>query len=158
IEVAIEQLTGRGLRTRKVPVSAAFHTTQLSPAAEAMQAYLRGIAFQRPRIPVYSNTTGERHAEEPDGMRALLSRHLSEPVLFEKEVRQLFKDGARVFVEVGPGRVLTDLVSRILAGEAVTALPLDAPGRDGWTQLGHLVGRLIALGLPVRLAAWFEGR
>jgi acyl transferase domain-containing protein len=158
IDAAIEQLSKRGLRTRIIPVSAAFHTTRLCLAAEAMQAHLHGIAFQRPGIPVYSNTTGRRHAEEPDSIRALLSRHLSEPVLFEKEVRQLFADGARVFVEVGPGRVLTDLVSRIFDGALVTALPLDAPGRDGWTQLGHLLARLTVIGLPVRLDAWFEGR
>jgi acyl transferase domain-containing protein len=158
IEIAIGQLTRRGLRARKIPVSAAFHTTQLSPAADAMRAYLNGIAFQRPRIPVYSNTTGGRHAEEPDGIRELLCRHLSEPVLFEREVRQLFDDGARVFLEVGPGRVLTDLVAHILPDDAVTALSLDVPGRDGWTQMGHLLARLTVLGLPVRLDAWFEGR
>jgi hypothetical protein len=40
----------------------------------------------------------------------------------------------------------------------VTALALDAPGREGWTQLGHLLARLAVLGLPVRLGAWFQGR
>ncbi len=158
IDAAVEQLTSRGLRTRKIPVSAAFHTAQLSSAALAMQAYLNGIAIQRPRIPVYSNTTGGRHAEEADGIRALLCRHLSEPVLFDREIRQLFEDGARIFIEVGPGRVLTDLVTRILPDDAATALCLDAPGRDGWTQMGHLLARLMVLGLPVRLDAWFAGR
>ncbi len=109
-------------------------------------------------MPVYSNTTGQRHAEEPDSIRDLLARHFREPVLFDQEIRQLHADGARVFLEVGPGKVLTDLVSRILKGETVTALALDMPGREGWTQLGHLLARLAVLGLPVRLDAWFAGR
>jgi polyketide-type polyunsaturated fatty acid synthase PfaA len=158
IGAAVEQLTKRGLRARKVPVSAAFHTGQLRAASEAMRTYLADVVLQPPCLPVYSNTTGQRHDEQPESIRSLLSRHLSEPVLFDKEIRQLHADGARVFVEVGPGKVLTDLVSRILKGEAVTALALDVPGREGWTHLAHLLARLAVLGLPVRLAAWFEGR
>jgi polyketide-type polyunsaturated fatty acid synthase PfaA len=158
MDAAVEQLSRRGLRTRKLAVSAAFHTPLLTAAAEAMRSYLTGIAFARPRLPVYSNTTGQRHAEEPDSIRGLLARHFSEPVLFENEVRQLHADGARVFVEVGPGRVLTDLVTRILVDQPIAALALDAPGREGWTQLGHLLARLSVLGLPVHLAPWFAGR
>jgi acyl transferase domain-containing protein len=158
IDAAVEQLPRRGLRTRKIPVSAAFHTPQLSAASETMRSYFADISFQPPSRPVYSNTTGARHADDPETIRALLARHFSEPVLFEKEVRQLHADGARLFIEVGPGKVLTDLVTRILSGEPMTALSLDVPGRDGWTQLAHLIGRLSVLGLPVRRAAWFEER
>jgi polyketide-type polyunsaturated fatty acid synthase PfaA len=158
IDTAIERFSQRGLRARKLPVSAAFHTPLLTPAAEAMRDFLAGIAIEPPRLPVYSNTTGRRHAEDPDAIRSLLARHICEPVLFEQEIRQLHADGARVFIEVGPGKVLTDLVSRILGRESAHALALDVPGSDGWTQLGHLLARLSVLGLPVRLAAWFEKR
>ncbi|HTU89854.1 MAG TPA: acyltransferase domain-containing protein, partial [Gemmataceae bacterium] len=158
IDAAIEELSRRGMRVRKLPVSAAFHTPLLTAAAEAMREFLAGIPIERPRLPVYSNTTGQRHAEEPDAIRDLLARHFREPVLFEQEIRQLHADGASVFVEVGPGKVLTDLVPRILSGEGAAALALDVPGRDGWTQLGHLLARLTVLGLPVRWAAWFEKR
>ncbi|HWG43115.1 MAG TPA: beta-ketoacyl synthase N-terminal-like domain-containing protein [Gemmataceae bacterium] len=172
IDAAIEQLSQRGLRIRKLPVSAAFHTPQLNAASEVMRTHLAAIAFERPWLPVYSNTTGQRHDDDPESIRSLLARHFAEPVLFEKEVRQLHADGARLFVEVGPGKVLTDLVSRILRpltlpsppgggegwGEGVTSLALDTPGRDGWTQLGHLLARLTVLGLPVQVDAWFAGR
>jgi polyketide-type polyunsaturated fatty acid synthase PfaA len=158
IDAAIEQLTRRGLRTRKLAVSAAFHTPLLATASQAMKAYLADLDIRSPRLPVYSNTTGQRHAREPECLRELLARHLSEPVQFEQDISQLFADGARVFLEVGPGKVLTDLVARILARESATALALEVPGREGWMQLAHLLARLTVLGLPVRLAAWFEGR
>jgi acyl transferase domain-containing protein/NAD(P)H-dependent flavin oxidoreductase YrpB (nitropropane dioxygenase family) len=158
IEVVVERFPQRGLRARRLPVSAAFHTPLLAAATEAMEKHLAGVPFERPRLPVYSNTTGGRHDERPDVIRHLLAQHFSEPVLFERQVRQMHTDGARVFVEVGPGKVLADLVSRILADQPVTALALDAPGREGWTQLGHLLARLAVLGLPVRLDAWFQGR
>ncbi|MHB1425298.1 MAG: type I polyketide synthase [Gemmataceae bacterium] len=158
IDAAVELLSRRGLRTRKLPVSAAFHTPLLTAASESMRDYLAGIAIERPRLPVYSNTTSQRHAEEPERIRVLLARHFREPVLFEQEIRQLHADGARLFLEVGPGKILTDLVSRILKGQSATALAVDCPGRDGWTQLGHLLARLTVLGLPVRMEAWFEKR
>ncbi len=158
IGAALEQLPGRGLRVRALPVSAPFHSPLLRVATAALEPHLGRLAFSRPALPVYSNTTAAPHPEEPDAVRHLLARHTSEPVLFEQEVRRLHADGARIFIEVGPGTVLTSLVSRILAGEPVTALALDAPGRDGWTQLGHVLARLAVLGLPVELAAWFQGR
>jgi acyl transferase domain-containing protein/acyl carrier protein len=167
IDAATASLSRRGLRTRKLSVSAAFHTPLMSAASESMKEFLSDIDLSPPRLPVYGNTTGQRHADEPQAIRDLLARHFREPVWFEKQIRQLHADGARLFVEVGPGKVLTDLVSRILpltlpsphaGGEGATAFALDVPGREGWTQLAHLLARLTVLGLPVRLAAWFEGR
>jgi polyketide-type polyunsaturated fatty acid synthase PfaA len=158
IDTAVEALSRRGLRARRLPVSAAFHSPAMEAAAASLSAYLAGVSLQAPRLPVFSNTTGRRHSDRPEDIRALLARHLREPVLFEQEVRQIHAEGARVFLEVGPGRVLSDLVSRILPGGATAALSLDGTGRDGWTRLGHALGRLAVLGLPVRLAAWFAGR
>jgi acyl transferase domain-containing protein/NAD(P)H-dependent flavin oxidoreductase YrpB (nitropropane dioxygenase family) len=158
IEAAIEQFPRRGLRIRRIPVSAAFHTPLLRTASEAMEQYLAGIAFEKPGLPVYSNTTGELHAEQPDVIRRLLAHHFCEPVLFEKQVRQMHADGVRLFLEVGPGKVLTDLAARVLKDQPVAALALDMPGREGWTQLGHTLARLAVLGLPVRLEAWYRGR
>ncbi len=158
IEAAVERFPQRGLRARRIPVSAAFHTPLLAPASEAMEHYLADLAFAKPRLPVYSNTTGQLHAEQPDVIRRLLAQHFCEPVLFDKQVRQMHADGVRLFLEVGPGKVLTDLVSRILKDQPATALALDVPDREGWTQLGHTLARVAVLGLPVRLEAWFHGR
>jgi acyl transferase domain-containing protein/NAD(P)H-dependent flavin oxidoreductase YrpB (nitropropane dioxygenase family) len=158
IRAALEKLPDRGLRVRALPVSVPFHTPLLSAASAVLEGHLERLTFVRPALPVYSNTTGEPHSEDPGTIRRMLARHISEPVLFEQQVRRLHADGARVFIEVGPGKVLTNLVSRILVGEPVMALALDAPGRDGWTQLGNMLARLAVLGLPVDLSTWFQGR
>jgi hypothetical protein len=88
IAAALEQLPGRGLRVRPIPVSAPFHTPLLSAASAAMESHLGRLTFRGPALPVYSNTTGRQHAEEPEAIRRLLARHISEPVLFEQEVRR----------------------------------------------------------------------
>jgi polyketide-type polyunsaturated fatty acid synthase PfaA len=158
LTAALEQLPRKGLRVRRIPVTAPFHTPLLQSAADQFATILGALPLGAPQLPVYSNTTGQRYAEEPAVIRQTLVRHIREPILFEEQVRRLYADGARVFIEAGPGKVLTDLVQRILKDEPVTALALDAPGRDGWTQLGHLLGRAAVLGLSVQLGPWFEGR
>src|SRR5579883_231888 len=134
IEQAVERLPKAGYRTRRIPVSAAFHTSLLSGASEAMEKYLAVLSFEKPRLPVYSNTTGERYAEQPEAIRRLLAHHFTQPVLFEKQVRRMHEEGVRLFLEVGPGTVLTNLVRRILEGQSATAFALDAPGRESWTN------------------------
>lgn len=158
IDSAVEELTKNGIKSTRIPVSAPFHTPLLHAGSESMAHHFANASFQKPRIPVYSNTTGEAHSDEPDRIRDLLARHFSEPVLFEKQIKRMSADGARVFIEVGPGKVLSGLVSRILKDEGAITLSLDAPGRDGWSQFGHLLAQSISLGLTVNLDAWFEGR
>jgi acyl transferase domain-containing protein/NAD(P)H-dependent flavin oxidoreductase YrpB (nitropropane dioxygenase family)/NAD(P)-dependent dehydrogenase (short-subunit alcohol dehydrogenase family) len=154
----LEQFPGQGLRVQRIAVSAPFHTAALRPASDAFAGVLRQFSLRPARLPVYSNTTAQRHAEEPAVIAATLVRQLHEPVRFEEEIRRLHADGARVFLEVGPGKILTDLVRRILKDEAVQTISLSAPGRDDWTQFAHLLARSAALGLPVQLAPWFHGR
>lgn len=158
IAAAIEKFPTKGIKISRLPVSAAFHTPLLAAGSEAMAVHFGLAEFKKPGIPVYSNTTGEIHGDNPAIVRELLTQHFSEPVQFEKEIHQLYEDGARVFVEAGPGKVLTSLVSRILPNKPHTALSLDAAGREGWTQLGHLLSQCVALGLPVDLTPWYEGR
>ena len=158
IATAVEKLTKMGLRAKRIAVSAAFHSPLLHRSAEKMAVHFRATQFHTPKLPVYSNTTGGRHSQDADDIRLLLARHFDEPVLWEQEVRQLYRDGAQVFLEVGPGKVLSGLVSRILQGEPVTTLAIDAPGREGFTQLAHVLGQLLVLGLPVEVGAWYGGR
>jgi acyl transferase domain-containing protein/NAD(P)H-dependent flavin oxidoreductase YrpB (nitropropane dioxygenase family)/NAD(P)-dependent dehydrogenase (short-subunit alcohol dehydrogenase family) len=158
LAAVLEKFPRKGLRVQRIPVSAPFHSSALQLASEAFAAVLTQFSLRQPRLPVYSNTTAERHSDDPAVIAATVVRQLHEPVRFEQEVRRLHADGARVFLEVGPGKVLSDLVKRILGDESVVTLPLSAPGRDGWTQFAHLLTRGTALGLPVRLAPWFHGR
>ncbi|MGD9644845.1 MAG: beta-ketoacyl synthase N-terminal-like domain-containing protein [Pirellulales bacterium] len=158
IATAVEKLTKMGLRAKRIAVSAAFHSPLLHRSAEKMAVHFRDTEFHPPQLPVYSNTTAQRHSSDPDDIRQLLARHFDEPVLWEKEVRQLYSDGAQVFIEVGPGKVLSGLVSRILQGEPITTLAIDAPGREGFTQLAHVLGQLAVIGLPVDVATWYAGR
>jgi acyl transferase domain-containing protein/NAD(P)H-dependent flavin oxidoreductase YrpB (nitropropane dioxygenase family) len=158
IEQAVPVFVDHRLRARRIPVTAAFHTAAMTEAATALAAELERVEFHRASLPVYANTTGERYPESPLAIREILVRHIVEPLRFTDQVRRLYEDGARIFVETGPGQILSSLVRRILGDRPHTTLALDAPGRPGWLQLAHLLAQSLALGVPVDLGRWFEHR
>lgn len=158
IDEAAAVLAKNSLRVTKLAVRGAFHCAAMADASAVLAAELAKIDFRSPEFPIFSNTTADRYPDEPAEIRALLARHLAEPVRFVEEVNRLYDAGARIFLEIGPGLVLSGLVDRILADRPHTALGLDAPGRPGWLQLSHLLTQLFALGVPVRFETWFRHR
>jgi len=158
VDRAVQELTDRGYRSRRLAVTGAFHTPEMAGAAEQLGEVLGSVKFHTPNRAVYSNTLAARYPNKPSEIRKLLQRHIVEPVLFEAQMRQMRADGSEIFLEVGPGRVLTGLMQRIFADNPPICLALDASGRDGVTQLAHLLGQLFVLGLPVDLSAWYDNR
>ncbi|WP_321813952.1 MULTISPECIES: SDR family NAD(P)-dependent oxidoreductase [unclassified Paraburkholderia] len=158
IDVAISTFSDAGMRVKKLPVSAAFHCDIMAGPRDALAAALADIEFNAPRVPVYSNTTGEPYPPTGEAVRALLARHIAEPVRFADEIEALYQAGVRVFIECGPGLVLGGLVDRILGERKHATLGLDAPGRPGGLQLAQLLAQAQTLGLLVRLDAWFAHR
>lgn len=158
VDEAVAVLGGESLRVTKLQVSGAFHCPVMAKAREALAEELSRIKFTAPALPVYSNTTADGYPGKPAEIQALLARHLVEPVRFVDEVNGLYGAGARIFIEVGPGTVLSGLVDRILAEVPHTTLAIDMPGRPGWLNLAHVLAHTFALGLPVDLQTWFKGR
>ncbi|WP_034994528.1 type I polyketide synthase [Beijerinckia mobilis] len=158
IDKAVQAFTKESVRIKPIPVTAAFHCGLMAKAGEALAEELAKVSFHAPKTPLYSNTTASPYPEEAADIQALLARHISEPLRFVDEIQNLYDAGARVFIEAGPGLVLTGLVDRILGSRPHVSLGVDAPERDGWLQLGHLLGQLFTLGLPITLEPWFQGR
>lgn len=124
----LRQAGARGVIRLKVSV--ACHSPRMQQAAEELCACLEKIPLSRPRWPVLSNVTGRPHGE-PEEIRRLLLRQLSAPVRFEECVRWALGQGAREFVEVGPGDVLRGLVRQIDPSCRLTGC--DGSGTQGAT-------------------------
>ena len=121
-------------RVVRLPVSGAFHSPLVAPAAEALRAPLAAASWAAPRPAFFSTCSAEF---EQGGFAALLERQLVSPVRFEESIRRLAAGGYNAYLEVGPGAVLTGLVKRI-DGAAITANASDlgsvsAALDDGWT-------------------------
>ncbi len=158
VEEAVRAFNSRGVRANKIPVHAAFHTPFMEKSCDMLRQVLAKVNFRKPELKVFSNTTAGPYPESADEIREVLARHLCNPVYFSKQIKAMFLAGAKVFIEAGPRRILTNLVDQTLAGESYTALNLDVPDRSGWLQLAHVLAQGAAAGLPVNLAPWFDGR
>ena len=101
------------------------------------------------RIPVYSNVTAAPHV--PAAIAGQLGEQLIRPVRFAEMIEAMHADGARIFVEVGPGSALTSLVGSILGPKAHLAVALDSNSRNSLRKLLLSLGRLVVAGMPVRI-------
>jgi acyl transferase domain-containing protein len=143
-------LAERGIATFPLAVAAAFHTPLVAEAQAPFAEAVRASLMQEPAVPVFATATGAPYPRDPEGVAAVLSEQLVQPVRWADQVEGLYAAGARVFVEVGPRRVLTGLVRRILGERPHATIPLDGgpdvPGdnalRDAAVQLRVLGVRL----------------
>lgn len=91
-----------------LPVSAAFHSRYMAPAAALFDRFLAEFEFGAFKVPVVSNVTAEFYASTD--LRPLLVRQVVSPVHWMQSIRFLLGKGAATFSEIGPGNVLTNLV------------------------------------------------
>ncbi|MDR7865402.1 MAG: ACP S-malonyltransferase [Sporomusaceae bacterium] len=119
VDAAGEALKQAGAkRVIPLPVSAPFHSTLMKPAAEKLAAELDKITVADAAIPVVANVDG-RIVTKSDAIKASLVRQAASPVLWEDCVAAIAAFGSAIFVEVGPGKVLTGFTKKI-AKDAVT--------------------------------------
>lgn len=158
IAQATAALQKAGIQTQPIQVAAAFHSPIVAPAQTQFSRVLAAANFATPTFPVYSNTSAGAHSTEPQRIREQLDSHLSSAVRFVAEIEQMYTDGARIFIEVGPRNVLTNLTGQILDGKSHLAVAVDHPKKDGLTTLLQALGQLAAAGVKLNLARLFEGR
>jgi [acyl-carrier-protein] S-malonyltransferase len=114
---------GRGLRAFRLPIRGAFHSAAMEPVVAEFRSALDAIDLHAPQRPVLSCVT----AREFDDIRLRLCESLTHGVRWREVLQALHGRGARRFVEVGPGRVLTGLVRKTLPGvEALAPAALQA--------------------------------
>jgi [acyl-carrier-protein] S-malonyltransferase len=110
---AIQLADERGAtRAVSLPVSAPFHCALMQPAQDRLAEDLSALSFQEPHCPVVCNVDAAP-VTEPAAARSALLRQVTGAVKWEPSVRLLMEKGVRVFVEVGPGKVLWGLMRQI---------------------------------------------
>lgn len=112
VDAAAEACKAAGAR-RVVPlaVSGAFHTPLMREAAAQLREFAEQISFGTPRIPVYTNLTGERLTA--DDLPAHFERHMISPVRWADLLRNAVRDGFNTACEIGPAKTLTGFARKI---------------------------------------------
>ncbi len=113
IDKACELLTAAGARRAlKLKVGGAFHSPLMEPARAELAQAIENTSFHTPKCPVYQNVDAKPHTD-PAEIKANLVAQLTAPVRWTKSVQNMIADGADEFIELGPGKVLQGLVSKI---------------------------------------------
>lgn len=120
---AIAAAREEGVRSVRLAISGAFHTQTMRPAVPAYRAMLAATEFRRVNADIYSSTTGRPFED----VRHQLAESLTGPVRWRQTLAALRRAGAERFVEVGPGKVLTNLVRRTLDGVETRSLDPELP-------------------------------
>jgi [acyl-carrier-protein] S-malonyltransferase len=118
---AVELAKTRGAkRAIELAVSGAFHSVLMAEAGERFAAMLKGVSMNRPGLPVYANVTAQPVGGAGD-LPGLLAKQLVSPVRWVETIQNMSRNGITVFVEIGPGKVLSGLVKRIVPGAETRA-------------------------------------
>ncbi|MBQ4347869.1 MAG: ACP S-malonyltransferase [Firmicutes bacterium] len=104
---AVKEAKGKALPLK---VKGAFHSPFMSEAANLFSEELKKIDFSAPQIPLYSNLTAEIYSED---IVKTLSEQICNPVLWEKLIRNMIASGIDTFIEIGPGKTLTNMINKI---------------------------------------------
>lgn len=158
IDAAVASLSAAGMAARRIPVSCAFHSPLVESARRVMADLLELTDVQVPQLPVFSNTLGGRYPTEPAEIRRILSEHLTAPVWFAEQLNAMYRDGARIFIEVGPRSVLSNLARETLSAHNPLILSTDSQERHGVTQLLHVIAQLAVAGVAIDFEELWRGR
>ena len=128
IELACEKLKEIGARRALVlPVGGAFHSPLMENAKRELENAINETTFSDPICPIYQNVSGLPFSSEFEIKENLISQ-LTSPVKWTDSINQMVEDGAKEFIEVGPGRVLQGLVRKINGDIYSSSLNLENVG------------------------------
>jgi epothilone polyketide synthase D len=142
----IEQaLSARGVKTRHLAVSHAFHSPLMEPMLDDFRRVAETIAFQPPQLPLATNLTG-KIGDDAISTADYWVRQVRSTVRFAEAVRALHTAGARHFVEIGPQPTLLGLTMATLAGEPLRASPSQRPAAPETLTLLRALGEVYSSG------------
>jgi acyl transferase domain-containing protein len=148
VEQAVAAFGEAGHRTQMLAVSHAFHTRIVAPARDPLRRVIEQQNVRPPRLPVVANVSGDLYPDDTEAIIDLVGRQVDSPVQFVQGVETLYRHGARIFVEVGPRRVLATFVESTLSErDDVISIFTNHPRRGAVTSFNQALCALLAAGL-----------
>jgi malonyl CoA-acyl carrier protein transacylase len=147
VQKAMAALEAQGLQVVRLPVSHAFHTKIVAPAAGPLGEVLDRLRIAGPKLPVVANVTGELYPTTRQEVRDMLVQQIASPVQWVKGLETLWREGVRTFVEVGPKKALKGFVDDVLgAREGVVSLFTNHPKSGELASFNQALCGLYAAG------------
>jgi len=122
IDIACEKMKAAGAkRALPLQVGGGFHSPLMQPAREELAVAIESTTFNKPTCPVYQNVDG-MPSSDVTTIRKNLIDQLTSPVRWTQSVQKMTADGATMYIECGPGKVLQGLVKKISPSVEVSGL------------------------------------
>lgn len=149
VDQVLDRLRSQGVICEDLPFSRAYHTPGFAAVLNPLADFYAELELHQALVPIYSCASADRIPNSPDAIRRLALEQWTRPVAFRDTVEAMYRDGLRIFVDVGARGNLCGYVEDILRGRPSYAVAANLPKRSGTAQLNHLVASLFAQGLPV---------
>lgn len=154
----VAALTERGVQTRQLAVSHAFHSPLMTEVFDAFREAIKGIEFREPELTLVSNVTGAVADSKEIATPEYWVRHIGEPVDFVAGMRAIEQRGRHVFIEVGPSATLVGLGKQCVnAAEHLWLTSLHPRDTDA-AVIRTALTQLYTAGLPVSWTGYHQGR
>lgn len=155
---AMQELADAGHSSKPIPVACAFHSPVVAGACTTFADVLSSQSLRDLELPVWSNRTAASYPKQAEGVRAELAAHVGAPVRFVEQIESMYAAGARVFIEAGPGTVLTGLVGAILGHRPHVTVACEERVGQGLRGFLGALARLAVAGVRLRIGWLFNGR
>ncbi|MEH1834782.1 MAG: amino acid adenylation domain-containing protein, partial [Nostoc sp.] len=144
-----DALEARGIETRSLKVSHAFHSPLIDDILNAFELQTSQIQFRAPSIPLISNLTGQMMYSEfiPDAK--YWRQHTRQTVQFMAGIKTLFTQGYELFLEISPKPILSSLGKRCQQEERAVWLPSLAPQKEDWRVMLESLSALYISGVKI---------
>ncbi|RQH04067.1 type I polyketide synthase [Okeania hirsuta] len=137
-----------GVKTKQLQVSHAFHSPLMEPMLTEFEAVANEITYNKPKIPLLSNVTGEE-VDDSIASAQYWVNHVRQPVKFLQGMETLHKQGTEIFLEIGPKPVLLGMGRECLMGEKKLWLPSLRSGKPDWLQMLQSLGELYVRAIKI---------
>ncbi len=153
----LEVLKQEGISAKKLEVACAFHSPLLAKSKGLYAEVLKDVSFGEMQIPVWSNTTATLYPTQPSEIKERLTDHLVQPVRYVEQLQAMYNDGARIFIEVGPGKVLTGLTKSCIEKDHLSLYAEDN-SHNKFTHLLCMLAQYLGTGRNFNINKLFDGR
>ena len=154
VDAAMAAFQAAGFQGTKIPVSHAFHTKIVAPASGPLKEVIARMDVKSPKTTIVANVTGDVYPTTRDEIIEILSQQVASPVQFIKGMQTLYRLGGRIFVEVGPKRVLNALAMDNYKGKTdIAILATNHPREGAVVSFNKALCGLLAAGLVPQVEA-----
>jgi malonyl CoA-acyl carrier protein transacylase len=151
VDEAIKLFKALGVEAQEIAVSHAFHSEIIRPAIEPYREFLKKIPIKSWDIPIISNVTADFFPKDTEAIYDLLVRQMVSPVEFINQIKKMYDEGVRIFIECGPKRVLSAFVTETLKDKNdIFVLSTNHPKRGGIYDFNDAIANLITVNFDLR--------